>query len=245
MLTMAVCDDDLHFAHMLTQKIRQLCTLHLPDRIDCRVVPEFGSADEVLEYLKKFAIHVLFLDIHMPQMDGFGLARILNEKYPDTIIVFVSAHDALVYKSFAFNPFRFLRKDHIEKELPLAFQKVIEKCITDKETLLLDTTEGQVILRLRDILYFESEKNYYTVHCASGALYHCRGTISSMEEATQKYDFFRIHSAFIINEEYVERVDDKKAVVHMTEGTAICISRKKISAFMNHYIKFIRRRLVQ
>ena len=79
MLSIAVCDDDLPFAHMLTQKLRQLCAYHLPDRIDCRVVQEFGSADEVLEYLSKFSVHVLFLDIHMPQTDGFSLARVLNE----------------------------------------------------------------------------------------------------------------------------------------------------------------------
>ena len=245
MFTIAVCDDNLPFAHALAQKLRYLCAHYVPDRIDCQIAPEFGSADEVLQYLSEFPIDVLFLDIHMPQTNGFQLAGVLNEKYPDTTIIFVSAHNNLVYKSFEFSPFRFLRKDHLEEELPSAVQKVIEKCITNNETFLFQTTKGEILLRVKDILYFESEKNYYTVHCVSGAAYHCRGTISSVEEATNKFNFFRIHSAYIINEEHVEHIDDKKEIVHMKNGVVLNISRKKISHFKNSYMDFIRRRFIK
>lgn len=245
MLTIAVCDDNPQFAHILTQKIRHLCAHHLPDRIDCQIAPEFGSADEVLQYLSKFSINILFLDIDMPQTNGFHLAKVLNEKYPDTIIIFVSAYDNFVYKSFEFNPFRFLRKDYLEKELPVTLQKVIEKCTMNSETIIFQTTEGEILLRVKDILYFESEKNYYTVHCASGAVYHCRGTIASIEETTKKYDFFRIRSAYIINEEHVECMDDKTGIVQMKDGLVISISRRKVSDFKNSYMEFIRRRFTK
>ena len=127
MLTIAVCDDDPAFAYTLTQKLRELCAHYVPDHIDCQILPEFTSATEVLRYLSKYSIDILFLDIVMPQTNGFQLAGVLMERYPNTLILFVSAHDDFVYKSFAFNPFRFLRKEHLAKELPYALQKAVEK----------------------------------------------------------------------------------------------------------------------
>lgn len=242
MLTIAVCDDNPQFANILTKKIRQLCAYKLPDRIDCRIAPEFGSADEVLRYLAKYSINILFLDIDMPQTSGFSLAKVLNEKFPDTIIIFVSAYENFVYSSFEFSPFRFLRKSCLEKELPITFQKVIEKCIIDNETLAFKTTEGETILRLKDILYFESEKNYYTIHCLLGAEYRCRGTITAVEEMVAEYDFYRIHSAFVINEEHIEFIDNSD-FVHMRGGALLSVSRRKVSDFKENYMKFIRRRL--
>ena len=52
MLTIAVCDDNPQFAHLLTKKIRELCAYHLPDRIDCLIAPAFGSGEDVLKYLQ-------------------------------------------------------------------------------------------------------------------------------------------------------------------------------------------------
>ena len=237
MLTIAVCDDDPAFAYTLTQKLRELCAHYVPDHIDCQILPEFTSANEVLRYLSKYSIDILFLDIVMPQTNGFQLAGVLMERYPNTLILFVSAHDDFVYKSFAFNPFRFLRKEHLAKELPYALQKAVEKCMAENEILSLQTTEGKIVVRIQDILYFLSEKNYYSVHCASGAVYRCRGTISSVEQATQKYDFFRIRPACLINKTHIKHVDDKKGAVHMKDGAVISISRSKISEFINSYAK--------
>ena len=71
MLTIAVCDDNPRFAHQLAAKLRELCALQLPDRIDCSIAPAFGSGEDVLRYLQDHIINILFLDIDMPEMNGF------------------------------------------------------------------------------------------------------------------------------------------------------------------------------
>ena len=87
MLTIAVCDDNPQFANQLIKKIRELCAYHLPDRIDCRITPAFGSGEDVLRYVKSHVINIMFLDIDMPKINGFRLAYELKEKTPDTIII--------------------------------------------------------------------------------------------------------------------------------------------------------------
>ena len=244
MLTIAICDDNPQFANQLVKKIRELCAYHLPDRIDCRIAPAFGSGEDVLQYVKNHVINIVFLDIDMPKINGFRLASELKVKAPDTIIIFVSAYDDFVYSSFEYSPFRFLRKSHLEEELPVTFKKVIEKCISDEETLLFETIDGEILLRLKDIMYFEGEKNYYIVKMTSGKEYRCRGTMASVEERIKTYDFFRVHSAFIVNEEHIESIHEERYLT-MKNGVLISISRRKLIAFKETYMQFTRRRFAK
>ena len=244
MLTIAVCDDNPRFAHQLAAKLRELCALQLPDRIDCGIAPAFGSGEDVLRYLQDHIINILFLDIDMPEINGFSLASSLRERYPDTIIIFVSAYDDFVYSSFEYAPFRFLRKSHLEEELPITFQKVIEKYMYDSEVMSFDTTDGEVLLRLRDIMYFEGEKNYYAIKMLSNTTYRCRGTMASIEERLKPYDFFRVHSAFIVNEEHIQSIHDKGDLT-MKNGVTITVSRRKMAAFKEAYMQFTRRRFAR
>lgn len=244
MLTIAVCDDNPQFAHLLVKRIRELCVYHLPDRIDCQIAPAFGSGEDVLRYLQHNVINVMFLDIDMPQINGFRLASELQIRSPDTIIIFVSAYDDFVYSSFEYAPFRFLRKSHLEEELPITFKKVIEKCISDEESLIFETIDGDTLLRLRDILYFEGEKNYYVIKMVSGKTYRCRGTMTSVEDRIKPYDFFRVHSAFIVNEEHIDNIHEDGYLV-MKNGALINISRRKLVAFKDSYMQFTRRRFAK
>ena len=242
MLTLAICDDNPAFADLLSQKIRQLCAYTLPERIDCRIAPTFGSGKEVLEYLETSSISVLFLDIDMPEINGFKLAEQLCKDHPDIVIIFVSSYEDFVYSSFEYCPFRFLRKSHLEQELPITFQKVIEKCMADNEVIHFSTIYGEQLLRLKDILYIEGDKNYFIVYTTSRKTYRCRGTIGGATEATQKYNFFRIHAAYVINEEHIENFNNDGYVI-MKDGKRIDISRRRMAAFKESYMRFIRRRV--
>ena len=152
MITIAVCDDNFQFAQLLKQYLQKLCTHSIPSRVDCRIAPIFNSGAEVLEYLQSNTIDILFLDIDMPHTNGFELAKILCDIYPSTIIIFVSSYEEFVYSSFEFCPFSFLRKAHLSKELDVTFQRVIEKCILSNEALSFDTTDGEILLRIKSTI---------------------------------------------------------------------------------------------
>lgn len=243
MWTIGICDDNPHFALMLSQKIHDLCAFHLSERIDCKVLPLFNSAVTVKEYLKTRTINVLFLDIDMPDVNGFQLAEYIREEHPDTVIVFVSAYEDFVYSSFDYSPFRFLRKSHLIVELPETFDKIVQRCLLDKEALVFDTTEGEVLLRIKDIILFEGQKNYYEIKMTSGKFYKCRGTLNSVEEIVSKYDFFRVHSSYIINFEHIKKLDNDHIFMHSDEN--INISRRKYGEFKTSYMEFIRRRMTR
>ncbi len=244
MITIALCDDNTQFACLLRQHLQRLCAYNMPSRIDISIAPAFSCADEVLEYLQSNTIDVLFLDIDMPKVNGFELAKTLCNAYPDTIIIFVSSYEEFVYSSFEYCPFQFLRKAHLDKELEVTLQRVIEKCVLESEALLFDTTDGEVLLRVKDILFFEGQKNYFYIYTSQSRCYKCRGTMKSVDSLTGKYDFFRIHSAYVVNLEHIDNISSRGFLV-MKNDKILSISKKRMSDFKNAYMEFIRRRVTR
>lgn len=242
MINIAVCDDNPQFANLLLQHLKKLSAYKIPPRIDCRFAPAFSCANEILEYLNESSIDILFLDIDMPETNGFQLAKILCESHPDTVIVFVSSYEEFVYSSFEYCPFRFLRKSHLTEELDITFIKVIEKCVLNNESLLFSTTDGEVVLRVKDIILFEGQKNYYVIKTVSGAEYKCRGTMSSVEDYGKNYDFFRIHSAYIVNLEHIESINNDGFII-TKKGQRLSVSKKRAAEFKDAYMQYIRRRI--
>ena len=240
MWTIGICDDNPHFASMLSKKIYELCATRLSDRIDCKVLPAFGSAESVREHLKTGYISVLFLDIDMPGENGFQLAEYIREAHPETVIVFVSSYEDFVYSSFDYSPFRFLRKSHLTLELPETFERLVQRCFLEKEALSFDTTEGEVLLRITDVVLVEGQKNYYEVKLVSGQNYKCRGTLSSVEEMLSEFDCFRVNSSYIVHFERIQKFEGDHIL--MQSGEEIRISRRKYGEFKSSYMEYIRRR---
>lgn len=243
MFTIAVCDDNKPFADLLTDRLRTLCAYHLAEQIPCHVLTPFYAADEVLSYVEGHSVQVLFLDIDMPKFSGFELAKELERRSGETVIVFVSSYDQLVYDSFEYSPFRFLRKNHLDEELAPTFRKVIEKYLYDRETIQVQTIDGEVVLRIADVVSIESDKNYFLVHTV-GNTYRCRGTMQEAERQTAPYDFVRIHSAMIVNLAQIDTVGSD-GMIRLRDGSIAYVSRRKLPTFRDAYLKYTRRRFIR
>lgn len=242
MLKISICDDNPQFSDVLAEALRQLCAFHLPERIECTVGPVFHSAKEVLSYLEAQSIDILFLDIDMPKINGFDAAECINRKHPSTLIIFVSAHDDLVFSSFEYRPLCFLRKSHLREELPRALRRAVDQCVSDMESVTLKSIDGTVVLRIKDVLYAESDKNYYTVYCASGDRHRCRGTLNTLAELLQGYDFFRAHASYLISLAHVESVKGRRDV-EMKNHVHIPLTKDRAEEFHRRYTAYIRRNL--
>ncbi len=146
----------------------------------------------------------------------------------------------MVYKAFEYNPFYFLRKSYLEAELPSVFSRAVNKYIYSVDTLDFTTIDGKMAIRLKDIIYIESQRNYYNIYCVNN-IYKCRGTMSRIEQIVNGYDFCRTHAAYIINLENIDRFSGKNTVL-MKNGKLLTISQRRYADFKNSYTKFIRRK---
>lgn len=239
MITIAVCDDNIQFTKLLSDKIRDICAAKLPERYMCRTLTA-AEPSSLPEFIRKNSVNIIFLDIDMPEISGFQLAKKINTDFPDTLIIFVSSHENFVFSSFEYSPFRFLRKSKVNDELEDTLVKAVERYMSDKEIITIRTEGENIELRVKDILYIESDRNYYNV-CGQSFEYRCRGTISQIESEVKNFRFFRINSGCLVNMERIQRFERPNRII--TDKKDLYISQRRVSAFKAEYMSFTRKRV--
>lgn len=106
-MRIAVCDDNKVTLDFLCDEIgREFSKTKADFFLDA-----FENGVDFLSQHEKAPFDFVFLDIDMPNINGFEIAERIN-KDNSSLIVFVTSHDELVYSSFRFQPFRFIRKNH-------------------------------------------------------------------------------------------------------------------------------------
>ena len=239
MIEFAICDDDSIFADVMRERLNAIL-LKISDGSYYRI-HTFNSSNALLEHSAHTPINILFLDIDMPQVNGFEVAKALRKSSPDTMTVFVSAFDSFVYDSFQFSPLGFIRKEHLEDELKPLVKRVLNKYYESSEIMTLKTIDGDVIVRLKDICVIESVRNYFEVRLISDRVYKCRGSLRSIEELLIKKDFIRVHKAYIVNLQNVAIVNTNRQIV-LCNGIEITVSLKKWQSFKDAYMIYARKR---
>jgi two-component system LytT family response regulator len=199
----------------------------LDEDADVEVVGEARSGAEALSAIREHAPDLVFLDIQMPEMDGFGvLENIETERMP--VIVFVTAFDRYALRAFEFHALDYLLKPfddaRFEKALRQAKQQVEQRDIKDLShrliallagrdakpseqpvassgylTRLLIKSSGRVsFLKTDDVDWIGAEDYYVKLHV--GRKNHLlRETMNDMEAKLDPLKFVRVHRSSIVN----------------------------------------------
>lgn len=189
----------------------------------------FTKSEEFLKALKNNEFDVLFLDIVMPEQNGFDIAKKLREMKNELYIIFVTYHNDLVYESFDYTPFQFLTKDDLYKETYL-LKKTVTRLIDHKKKdvifELFDESKDTFEVSSREIYYIENDKhylNYYT--SVSDHPLRERANISEREEYLKSLDIVRIHRKYLVNIKSIRLLDNQYDQVILKNGTKLPISR--------------------
>lgn len=241
MIRILFCDDDPAFVSSFLPAVKRQAQSVLELKDDELCCTYFQKGRELLDHLEKNEADLLFLDIDMPEMSGFELARALKSGKKKPLLVFVSAYDNFVYSAFEFSPFAYLRKERVESELPLLFARIKKQKEDLLRRYLLQTAEGELAVRTEEVLYFESAQNYYKVHMTDGTVHSCRGTLSGIEKELAALDFFRIHSAYAVNLLHVKPTDEKGFLKVGSES--LPLAQKRAADFKKALSVYTRRKL--
>lgn len=95
MLRAAICDDESVILSMMKSSIEKT---FLQEKFDCSI-QAFSSGEELLKIHKDQPYDVLFLDIYMTGYSGFDVAKTVGKLTPNTLLIFVTSQDSMVYNS--------------------------------------------------------------------------------------------------------------------------------------------------
>ena len=144
-----------------------------------------------------------FLDIEMPELDGISLAKKIRSLNPDAIIVFISNKEELVFQSFEVRPFRFLRKNHFEEELP-GFIIDLKKALTGqkKRSVVFENGSELISVSVSDLLYVEAMRKECVLHTTTGSI-TVKNKFSDTAEELSEHGFVQCHRSFLVNCRYI------------------------------------------
>ena len=237
MVRVAVCDDNKVFLEMLVRMVKEkLEEYNVANRIT-----DYMSGTVFLEHHKKEPFDIVFLDIIMPDMDGFEVAKEIRKISAKTYIIFVTTERSLVYDVFDFEAFDFVPKDSFEL-LEGKHNRVINRLsehLSAYMKICLDISLGEKkVIAPCEIVWVQSKGNYVDYVLITGEKLHIRGTIDSVLKILSPRLFVRIHNRNIVNMMHIIRIDYPNNEVIMRDSQRISISRKYKNELDMMYIKF-------
>ena len=237
-LRIGICDDDKEDLWRIEEAVRtSINKINIPVTIESHL---FGIGEDMYEANRQESFDLFFLDIEMPELDGFKLARKICSGNPQVCLIFVSAHDSFIFDSQEYMPFWFVRKGMLEKDMLLALQKYFEVTVSKRIHYRLKDGRGYRDLFLQDIMYIECQGHMLMLQKADGKVYKQYGSLKALEEKLSGHDFLRIHKSFLVNQKYIDEIGKRE--VRLLDGTVLEMGRDRRKALCESRLEYERKR---
>lgn len=209
-----------------------------------KILGKAESLKEGVLLIYKYEPDLVFLDIEMPEENGFMLFNYFQQfKFS---VIFTTA-----FKEYAINAIQVSALDYILKPISVEDLKVAfslyEKKLTmgiDKENLekllsvinpsthiekiALPTSYGFQLEKVNDIIYFEADENYTNVHIVTGKILMVSRSIGDLEKTISPNTFFRIHRSYIVNINFVKAFNRNDGYfVTMENGAKLDVAARR------------------
>ena len=206
-------------------ELRRLLAAHP----DIEIAGEAATAQEALSLIPSLEPELLFLDIQMPGMTGFELLEALDD-VPQ--VIFTTAYDEFAFRAFEVNALDYLLKPIAPARLAAALARLKPvKPARPLHQVFVRDGERCWIVRIADIALLESEGNYTRVYFGKERPLIPR-SLSALEERLDTSAFFRADRKYLVNLDWVERVENGVAgnlVVTLRNGASVSMSRRQSS----------------
>lgn len=227
------------------QRVRKL----LEADADIAIVGECSDGQQAVAELQESRPDLVFLDVQMPMLDGFGVLKALAG-LPLPAVIFVTAHDRYALKAFEVHALDYLLKPFDKSRFGAALERAkaqvrqgnaaaleerLEKMLQAMEPAtparlerLVVKSEGRIyFVRLGDVDWIESAGNYVRLHVGKER-HLLRETLTALEKKLDPTRFVRIHRTTIVN---LERIREVQPVFHgdyvviLRDGKELAVSR--------------------
>jgi two-component system LytT family response regulator len=229
--------------------VRQLLAAH----VDVEIVGECGDGPSAIAAMEARTPDLVFLDIQMPECDGFTVLRTHAERRGIAelpLTVFLTAYEEFALDAFDVEAVDYLVKPVSEERFEEAMRRVRRRLALPADAargavavrrddeapsarqLVVATATGQRVVMLDEVDWIAANDYYVTVH-AAGRRYLLRESLASLEERLDPARFIRVHRGAIVSIARVREVRSAGAdVVVLQDGTKLPVSRRRRAALV-------------
>ena len=242
-LSALIVDDEGNSRAVLSNMLKNFCE-------GIEILQEVDSVASAVNFLKKGTVDIVFLDIEMPEENGFKLLEYIPQ--PNFEIIFTTAYNQYAVQAFRMSAIDYLLKPIDLEELRLAIQKVKERkgISQDKDKLealknnlnnvlkklALPTSDGYYFVEIDQIIRCEADSNYTKFYLNNQKSIIVYKTLKLYDEILSNFNFFRINRSNLINLNYIQRfIRQKNATVIMDDGTTLTLPDSRKEDFLKMF----------
>jgi len=203
--------------------------------------------DEAVKLIIRKKPDVVFLDIELPEKNGFQLLEYFPE--PDFNVIFTTAYNQFAIKAFKFSAIDYLLKPIDLEELRLAigkvtqkqqqayaekkYQQLLENLNNSFEKITIPSSSGLIFIELKKLVRCEANGNYTNFLVSTGEKYVASKTLGVYDEILTETGFFRINRKDLININHIREFRrQKKAMIRMSDGSLLPLTSTRKEAFL-------------
>jgi two-component system LytT family response regulator len=224
--------------------LRQLLASHT----DFNVIAEARNGVEAISAVRSLRPDLLFLDVQMPEPDGFGVLKEIGPSLMP-LVIFVTAYDEFAVRAFDAHALDYLVKPIEEKRFVEAVGRVRDRIRSNeavamsrrlaelleaqrreaiKQRVVVPTSSGELLLDASEIDWIEADDYYSAIH-AGNRRHLIRESLSSLETRLDPAQFVRTHRSAIVNIARVREVRNEatEMVLVLRDGQCVRVSRRR------------------
>jgi DNA-binding LytR/AlgR family response regulator len=225
-LKVAIAEDEKHMRTILKKALESVQ--------EVEIIYETDNGKDLVEYVEVLHPHAVFLDIEMPGLNGLEAAKEIVDIHPEIALVFVTGFPEHMKDAFELYAFDYLVKPFKPERISQTAKKILKTVTTTRKAALYELSDyfepsvcntlpkfvissngGKVFINQTDITLITRDQRktlIYTVNCKEPV--RTNEPLNTILDRLNKKMFFRSHKSFIINLNYVERLDNWGAKSH-------------------------------
>lgn len=237
MIKAIIVDDETNCCEILATLLELYCP-------QVNVIAVCDSGPTALTAIIELNPDIVFLDIEMPQMNGFELLEKLQSV--NFKLIFTTSYDQYAIKAIRFSALDYLLKPIDREELQNAVKKAmqeldrpmpqqfevlmqkLQKTGNGNQKIALPTMEGLLLIAIDSIISCASERNYTILYLKEKQKLVISRPLKEMEELLEDHSFLRVHNSYLVNlKEISKYIRGEGGYLIMNDGSSVDVSRSK------------------
>lgn len=219
---------------------------------EMEIVGEFSSGVQALEAIPSLKPEVIFMDVHLQDMDGIDVVRALQQLDVQASVVFATAYDIHAIRAFELNAVDYILKPFSQARLQITINRIQQRLqlhdrelsqkisrliqeigVKQRPRKLAATSKGRVVLiDPQELLYVVAEGRYASL-VTEKKLWPTTFSLHEIQERLDPAQFLQTHRAYIVNLDRIKEVipwfnSTYKIIIDSEKATEIPVSRTYI-----------------
>lgn len=231
-MRIAIVEDNAAEADLLKEKTRRL----LPEEFGAVQIDIYPSAQQYI--LSEQYYDLMLIDCLLPDLSGVDLAKTIRKTNSTTAFIFTTAYMDYAAEGYETNALRYLLKPVEDRKLQEALAHFAKTAANTSVVELTGTTRRAAYAQKSEIMYVEYVNRKIVVRLTNNSVESHR-TMKEFESILGSEFFFRTSQRFLVNFKHIVEKNDK--ILVMENGERVMISGRKLMAFNQAYIQFLKR----